>query len=85
MLDIFKVKYLIPIYEKLHGASCRPLHVTLGVDGVQENRTNKVSLLVFALKFEGCRCVLPLAIGKSYPGHDVDQDYILQGLVDDLK
>lgn len=80
-----QVENIISFYEKVHGKKYGQHHIVMAVDGVQENRTNTTSLLVFAIKFGGCRCVLPLAILKSHPGKEVERDYVLSRVIEDLK
>lgn len=57
----------------------------LSVDGVQEGGSTTISLLVFSLRFAGCRLIHTIAIVRPEEKVKVDHLLVLRKVVDDLK
>jgi len=60
-------------------------HVVLSVDGVQEGNSTTRSLLIYSVRFAGCRYIYIIAVVRALPGVAVDHCDYLQKVVDDIK
>lgn len=81
-----KVSDVIRFHKSVHTGEVQVTNVHLGIDGVAEAKSNKVSLNVFALMFPGCRNVYCICIQR--PKHSADKGAArryTKELVDELK
>jgi hypothetical protein len=81
-----QIANVIQFHRDAHRQHVECTEVNLGVDGVAEANSNKVSLNVFALMFPGCRNVYCVCIQRPKRGQDKEaaQRYTRE-LIDDLK
>lgn len=59
--------------------------VVLSVDGVQEGNSTTRSLLVYSVRFTGCKFIYILAVIRAAHGVKVDHCEYLKPIVDDIK
>lgn len=76
---------LIGFHRQIHGDGVNVSSVAVGVDGVQEAKSSKVSLNIFAIKFSGCRNIYPLTIQRPEPSAGVAKDEAKRYLIELVK
>lgn len=59
--------------------------VTLSVDGVKESGSTMISLLVYSMRFEGCRLIHCIAVVRPQEKIKVDHLHVLARIIKQLK
>jgi hypothetical protein len=81
------VRDVVAFHRSLHqdaGLPCQEARVMLAIDGIAESRSTSVSLVVFAIRFEGCRNVYPICITRPSAGYRFNREPWLRKIIQDL-
>lgn len=70
---ISQLAEIIEVHQSRHPCQVQTQDLVLWIDGIQESRSNKVSLNVFACYFPGCRLIYPVCIQRPSPTMPVEQ------------
>ena len=55
---------MVAFHKSIHSGDAPCNEVVLGVDGIKESNSNKVSLNVYAIIFDGCNNVYPIIVQR---------------------
>lgn len=77
---------MVAFHKKIHyPREVTTNRVTLSVDGVNESGSSSISLLIYSLRFEGCRLIHCIGVVRPQEKVKVDHLHVLRRLVEQLK
>lgn len=80
----FQILEVLKFHQGIHPGREAATEVNLGVDGIKESNSSKVSLNVFAVKFPDCRNVYNVAIQRPSHMSAADKDEEARSTLVDL-
>lgn len=77
-----QISDVLDIHEKICGNHHEERNIQLSIDGVQECRSNSISLDVYSMKMKNCRTVYPLKIIRPIHKFHIDYKPHLKAILD---